>query len=148
MRLTRFTDYSLRTLIYVGVRHPQFCSIKDVGERYAISQNHLTKIVHELGRVGYLETVRGRGGGIRLGKAPSEINIGEVVRRMEPDFQIVECFGPETGMCCIEPVCALGPILEEAMAQFMSVLDRHTLEDLITSKKLLAELLSIPAVRR
>ena len=147
MRLTRFTDYALRTLIYVGVRHPELCSIKDVGERYGVSQNHLTKIVHGLGRAGYLETVRGRGGGIRLGMEPSQINIGEVVRRTEPDFQIVECFGPETGTCCIEPVCALGPILEEAMAQFMSVLDRHTLEDLIASKKLLAELLSIPAVR-
>jgi len=145
MRLTRYTDYALRTLIYVGVRHPRLCSIKEVGERYDIAQNHLSKIVHELGRAGYLETVRGRGGGIRLGRAPSDINIGEVVRRTEPDFQIVQCFGPETGMCCIEPVCALGPILEEAVAQFMAVLDRHTLEELLASKKLLAELLAIPA---
>lgn len=147
MRLTRFTDYSLRALIYVGVRHPRLCSIKEVGERYGIAQGHLTKIVHELGRAGYLETVRGRGGGIRLGMDPSEINIGEVVRRTEPDFQIVECFGPETGVCCIEPVCALSPILEEAVAQFMSVLDRYTLEDLLASKKLLAQLFAIPADR-
>ena len=145
MRLTRFTDYSLRTLIYVGVRAPNLCSIQEVAERYDIRQSHLTKVVHELGRMGYLDTVRGRGGGIRLGRAASQINIGEVVRKTEPDFRIVECFEPSSHACCIEPVCALGPILEEAVAHFFDVLDRHTLDDLLASKRLLAELLAIPA---
>ena len=144
MRLTRFTDYALRTLIYVGVRSPQLCSIKEVAERYGIPQSHLTKVVHELGRMGYLETVRGRGGGMRLGCPAADINVGQVVRETEPDFRIVECFAPSTGACCIEPVCALGPILEEAVAQFFEVLDRHTLDDLLASKRLLAQFLALP----
>jgi len=143
MRLTRFTDYALRTLIYVGVRSPELCSIREVSVRYGLPQSHLTKVVHELGRMGYLETVRGRGGGIRLGRDAARINLGELVRRTEPDFNIVQCFGPGQGRCCIEPVCALGPILEEALEQFLGVLDRHSLEDLLASKRLLAELLSI-----
>lgn len=145
MRLTRFTDYALRTLIYVGVRSPHLCSIQQVAERYNVPQSHLTKIVHELGRKGYLETVRGRGGGMRLGREANQINLGQVVRDLEPDFNIVECFGPAKDNCCIEPVCSLGPILEEALEQFFKVLDKHTLEDLLASKRLLAELLAIPA---
>ena len=145
MRLTRFTDYALRTLIYVGVHSPELCSIKDVANSFNIRQSHLTKIVHELGRMGYLETVRGRGGGIRLGLDPADINIGEVIRRTEPDFFVVECFGPDPGVCCIKPACILGPVLEEAMAQFFDVLDRHTLEDLLAPKRMLSDLLSIPA---
>ena len=145
MQLTRFTDYALRTLIYVGVRSPELCPIKDVAKSFCIRQSHLTKIVHELGRMGYLETVRGRGGGVRLGMDPSEINIGEVIRRTEPNFFLVECFGPQPGVCCIKPACILGPVLEEAIEQFFSVLDRHTLEDLLAPKRMLAELLSIPA---
>jgi Rrf2 family nitric oxide-sensitive transcriptional repressor len=130
MRLTRYTDYALRILMYVGLRRDKLSPIKDIAEAYGISENHLTKVVHQLGRMGVIETVRGRGGGIRLARPPDRIGIGEIVRRTEEGFALVDCF---TGFgCTVAGPCRLQPMLQEALAAFLGVLDRHTLQDLLT----------------
>jgi len=143
MRLTRFTDYSLRVLIYAGINAPELSTISEIAEKFAVDHNHLSKIVHALGRAGYLDTSRGRNGGLRLAHHPSGINIGSVVRLTEQDFYLVECFVPCGDKCRIEPSCVLGEALEEAMGQFFKVLDRYTLADLIAPRAELSELLDL-----
>ncbi|MFA1512372.1 Rrf2 family transcriptional regulator [Priestia aryabhattai] len=135
MRLTQYTDYSLRVLLYLGVRdNNKLSNIKEIAEAYNISKNHLMKIIHELGKLGLIETIRGRNGGIRLAQLPKDINIGKVVRQTEEDFHIVECFDCEGNFCIISPVCKLKSVLHEAMQAFIKVLDQYTLEDLIQNK--------------
>lgn len=129
MRLTRYTDYSLRTLIYVGLREPRQSSIGEIARAYGISENHLTKVVHQLGRLGLIRTIRGRGGGLRLGMAPEQIVIGQVVRQTEDDLALVECFS--SGACVITSPCRLKQALGEALAAFLAVLDGYTLADLL-----------------
>lgn len=129
MRLTRYTDYSLRTLIYLGLSEPRQSSIAEIARAYGISENHLTKVVHQLGRLGLIRTTRGRGGGLRLGKPPNEINVGAVVRETEEDLALVECFAG--GACAITAPCRLRRALGEALAAFLAVLDGYTLEDLL-----------------
>ncbi|MDD5296378.1 MAG: Rrf2 family transcriptional regulator [Rhodocyclaceae bacterium] len=129
MRLSSFSDYSLRVLAYLGVNADRLVTIAEVAQAYAISENHLMKVVHHLGRAGYLETVRGKGGGIRLAKAPEDIVIGEVVRQTESDLALVECFGNE---CCrIASVCRLKSILQESLEAMFLVLDGYTLADVL-----------------
>lgn len=129
MRLTRYTDYSLRTLIYLGLSAPRQSSIAEIARAYGISENHLTKVVHRLGRLGLIRTTRGRGGGLRLGKPPNEIIVGAVVRETEEDLALVECFAG--GACVITAPCRLRRALGEALAAFLAVLDGYTLEDLL-----------------
>jgi Rrf2 family nitric oxide-sensitive transcriptional repressor len=129
MRLTRFTDYSLRTLIYLALRPDEFGSIANIARAYRISENHLTKVVHRLGQLGLIETTRGRGGGLRLARSPETIGIGDVVRQLEDDLAIVECLG--SGQCAIGGFCGLERALQEALGAFMSVLDRYTVADLL-----------------
>lgn len=129
MRLTRYTDYALRTLIYVGLHEPEQSSIAAIARAYGISENHLTKVVHQLGRLGLIRTIRGRGGGLRLAKPPGEIVVGAVVRLTEDDLALVECFGG--GACAITASCRLRRVLGEALAAFLAVLDRYTLADLL-----------------
>ena len=129
MRLTRYTDYALRTLIYVGLREPRQSSIAEIARAYAISESHLTKVVHQLGRLGLIRTIRGRGGGLRLAKPPAEIVVGAVVRATEDDLALVECFA--AGACVITAPCRLRRALGEALAAFLAVLDRYTLADLL-----------------
>ncbi len=144
MRLTAYTDYSLRVLIYLGLRGERLATISELSETYGLSANHLMKIIHNLGKLGYIETVRGRGGGMKLAGAPEEINIGQVVRQMEPDFALVECFDPDrrTG-CVITPACRLQLVLGKAMESFLDVLDNHTLADLLQNRTRLRSLLNI-----
>ena len=144
MRLTAYTDYSLRVLIYLGLRGERLSTISELAETYGLSANHLMKIIHNLGKLGYIETVRGRGGGMKLAGAPEEINLGQVVRQMEPDFAIVECFDPErrTG-CVITPACRLQLVLGKAVEAFLDVLDNHTLADLLQNRTRLRSLLNI-----
>ena len=133
MRLTNFTDYTLRVLIYLGA-HRDKESLTTVGEiatAYGISENHLTKVVHHLAGQGYVETIRGNGGGVRLSRAPDTINIGAVVRGAEEDFAIVECFRDGNAKCPIAPVCALSSVLGNAVHAFFEVLDKQTLADLL-----------------
>ncbi|WP_338452135.1 Rrf2 family transcriptional regulator [Niallia oryzisoli] len=142
MRLTNYTDYSLRVLIYLALKKDlELCTIKEVAETYQISKNHLMKITHELGKLGYIETIRGRHGGIRLAKDPEEINIGEVVSKTEEDFHIVDCFNKANKYCVITPSCKLKHILNEALLAFVNVLKEYTLEDLIQNKDDLYQLL-------
>ncbi|ACA17288.1 transcriptional regulator, BadM/Rrf2 family [Methylobacterium sp. 4-46] len=129
MHLTRYTDYALRTLIYLGLREPQQSSIAEIARAYGISENHLTKVVHQLGRLGLIRTTRGRGGGLRLGKPPSEIVVGAVVRQTEEDLALVECFA--SSACAITASCRLRRALGEALAAFLAVLDGYTLADLL-----------------
>jgi Rrf2 family nitric oxide-sensitive transcriptional repressor len=131
MRLTQYTDYALRTLILLGLKGEALGTIAEIAQRYGISENHLMKLVPALGRMGYVETLRGRHGGLRLAKPPAEIRLGEVVRHTETDFTLVECFDAARNGCPISGVCALEGVLGEALSQFMSVLDRYTLADLL-----------------
>lgn len=142
MRLTLYTDFSLRVLLYLGAKErAELSTIQDISIAYGISKNHLMKVSHELGKAGYIETVRGRGGGIRLALVPEEINIGEVIRRMEDDFYLVECFNPSGGNCPISPVCGLKNVLGRALQAYLQVLDEYTLQDLLMNKDDLRALL-------
>ena len=143
MRLNTFTDYSLRVLIFAAVRHPELSQISEIADSYRISTTHLTKVVHQLGRGGFLKTQRGRGGGIRLSRPAREISLGSVVRHSEKDLRLVECFEPSSGRCSIEPVCGLRPIFAEALEAFLQVLDSYSLEDLLAGRKALATLLTL-----
>jgi Rrf2 family transcriptional regulator, nitric oxide-sensitive transcriptional repressor len=142
MRLTFSTDYALRLLILVGLEPEHLVTIEEVADRFGISKNHLMKVAYQLGQAGYLETVRGRNGGLRLGKAPSQIVVGEVVRRMEPDFAVVECENP-AGYCKITPCCTLRSAMREAVQAFLEKLDQYTLQDLLRPKFKLRHLLGL-----
>jgi Rrf2 family nitric oxide-sensitive transcriptional repressor len=131
MQLTRFTDYSLRVLIYLGNHREALATVAAIASEYGISRHHLTRVVHQLGLRGYIETARGKGGGFRLARAPAQIRIGDVVRDMEPGFELAECFRPGDASCRLLPACALKPALAEAGRAFLASLDRYTLADLL-----------------
>lgn len=143
MRLTTYTDYSLRLLIYLAACGEAFATIPEVAESYGISRHHLVKVAHQLGVKGYLATTRGKNGGLRLARLPQEIVVGNVVRDMEPDLAIVTCMDSEDGDCRILPACRLRKALEEARDAFLAVLDEVTLADLLHSRKKLQVLLQI-----
>lgn len=135
MRLTRYTDYAMRVLLYLGARPDALCSISEIARTYGISQNHLMKVVHDLGKAGYVTSVRGRTGGIVLGRPAESINVGEVVRHAEDGFNLVDC--PD---CIIASACGLNVALAEALAAFMAVLDSYTLADLLAKRVNIASL--------
>lgn len=138
-----YTDFSLRVLIYLGTKEKQELStIQAISDAYGISKNHLMKVTYELGKLGYIETIRGRGGGIRLAMEPEAINIGQVVRKTEDDFHLVECFDCNSNSCVISPVCGLRGALNRALFAYLKVLDEYTLADFLHQKHLLANLLS------
>lgn len=128
MKLTQYSDYSLRTLIYLGAKNDS-ATISEIAERYQISRNHVVKVVHHLGQLNYITTVRGKGGGLHLARPPSDINIGEVVRHTE-GLDIVECMGPNN-TCILSPTCELNSAINAALTAFISVLEGYTLEHLI-----------------
>lgn len=135
MRLTNYTDYSLRILIYLAIKpENELSNIKEIADKYNISKNHLMKVTYELGKMNIIETIRGRNGGIRLAHSPADINIGEVVRKTEEDFHIVECFDAERNQCIISPVCGLKHVLNKALLAYLDVLDQYTLADLVTNQ--------------
>lgn len=141
MRLTVYTDYALRVLMYVAVRGEPRPTISAIAESYGISRNHLMKVVYELGVAGYLETVRGKNGGLKLARAPQEIVLGEVIRTTEPDLALVPCFDPVSAPCAIIPACRLRGALHQAQAAFLKVLDGYTLADLVANRDALSEAL-------
>ena len=145
MRITGYTDYSLRVLIYLAVLEDRLATIQEVADRYQISKNHLMKVVHQLTRKGYLDSVRGKRGGIRLRMAPADVNLGVLVREMEPDLNLVECFGSDN-TCVISPVCSLKGVLGQALDAFLATLDGYTLADIVPEKDApdLIRLLDIP----
>lgn len=142
VRLTIYTDYSLRLLMYLAVRDDRLVTIAEVADAYGIAKNHLTKVVHQLGVAGDIETVRGKGGGIRLKKSAESINLGEVVRRTEPDLALVPCFDG-VDACAIGKACMLQSTLYDALAAFLAVLDRTTLADIVAPRRKLATLLGL-----
>lgn len=131
MQLTRFTDYSLRVLIYLGTHPDSLATVAAIAGEHGISRHHLTRVVHQLGLKGYIETVRGKGGGFRLARQPRRIKIGDVVRDMESGFELAECFQPGNAACRLLPACALKPALAEAGRAFLSSLDQYSLADLL-----------------
>nr|WP_269841796.1 Rrf2 family transcriptional regulator [Paucibacter sp. M5-1]MCZ7885053.1 Rrf2 family transcriptional regulator [Paucibacter sp. M5-1] len=148
MKLTSFTDYALRVLIYLAARPGQRATIAEIAASFAISENHLTKVVHFLGKTGWLANVRGKGGGLELGLAPELIGVGAVVRLTEGAALPAECFSAEGGHCAITPICKLRDVMGEAVDAFYKVLDRYTLADLVHNRQALARMLFIePAAR-
>ena len=132
MQLTRYSDYSLRALIYLGLNEGRRCTIREIAEAYGISENHLMKLIHRLGQQGFIVTRRGRNGGLELAMPASEINLGDVFRATEGSFNLVECFASgEKNACPISGPCVLTHVLETALEAFLDVLDRHTLADLL-----------------
>lgn len=129
MQLTRYTDYSLRVLIYLSLHQHKLVTIEEITEYYNISRNHLMKVVHDLSLKGFIETTRGKNGGMRLATEPDRIRIGDVVRRMEPSLNIVECITVENETCRVAPICSLKSVLDAALANFLGHLDQYTLAD-------------------
>lgn len=143
MRLTAFSDYCLRVLMFVAVREDSLVTIDEIASTYGISRNHLMKVVTRLAQLGHIETVRGKGGGLRLAGDPRNINIGALLRETEHDLVLVECFQTSGNRCAITPACVLRGALREALEAFLAVLDRYTLADLAAPQRELARLLDL-----
>jgi len=146
MRLTLYSDYALRVLMYLAVRESRLATIDEIARSYSISKNHLMKVVHQLGVAGYVETVRGRGGGLRLAKPVEAIGLGAVVRYTEPDMAIASCFKPVDAPCAIHQCCVLRRALERARDAFLEVLEGYTLSDLVRPRARLAGMLGISEI--
>lgn len=154
MRLTLYTDYALRTLLYLGIHADRRVSIREIALAYGISENHLVKVIHNLGRGGFVATHRGRGGGLTLARAPEHINVGDVVRHTEEDMALVGCMAPPEpgsqtppGGCILANACHLRGVLGEALGAFLSVLDSRTLADLLKpyERRVLTQASPLPA---
>lgn len=135
MRLTSFTDYALRTLIYLGLHAERLSTIDEICAAYDIPRNHLSKVVHLLGGSGWVQTVRGKGGGLRLAVPPEAIRIGNAIRLTETDFYLVECFDRVNDSCVLSPACRLKSALVDATNAWFAVLDDLTLADLLANKQ-------------
>ena len=143
MRLTVQTDYSLRLLIYLAAKRGHRATVDEGAVAYGISREHVAKVVHRLGLEGYVETVRGRGGGLRLGRPSEAINIGALVRRVEPDFALVPCMAPVNAPCRIGQCCVLRQAMQRAQDAFLATLDGYTLADFARPRAALAEALGL-----
>jgi Rrf2 family nitric oxide-sensitive transcriptional repressor len=133
VRLTQFSDYALRTLIYLGAHDERLVSVTEIARSYRISYNHLVKVTGRLVELGLVEAVRGRGGGLRLAADPSAISVGWLIRRTEPDLDLVECFNSTVDTCPITPACRLRHALKEARQAFLETLDGYTLADMLAT---------------
>lgn len=144
MRLTMFTDYALRVLVFVALRDGRLSQISEIAHAYDISRNHLMKIVQTLGKLGYLENLRGKKGGVRLAKPPGDIRLGDLIRSTEPDFDLVECFKAPVGAgCAISGSCMLPRILDESLSLFLGNLDRYSLADIMVLRAGLSDALKL-----
>lgn len=152
LRLTVYTDYSLRLLIYLALKEDGLATIAEVAASYGISRNHLMKVAHQLGLGGYVATIRGKNGGLRLARTPEMIIVGEVVRRTEPDIALVPCFHPVDAPCAIRPQCVLRDAMTRAANAFLETLDGYTLADLVRPRlemqALLSMMIDAPSRRR
>lgn len=135
MELTQFTDYSLRVLIFLGRSENRISTIREIADYYQISENHLMKIIPHLVRKGYIQSIRGKGGGIRLSTPPGSITLGKLVRETEETLEVVECFKPGRSTCALLPDCNLKTVLNLAMHNFLGTLDQYTLSDLLGLRK-------------
>lgn len=145
MHLTQFSDYGLRLVIYLGSHPGRSVSVDEISRAFRISRHHLVRVVQRLTEVGVVATQRGRGGGMRLGEDPTRINVGWLVRQTEPHFNLVECFDPSTNTCPIAPACGLKHALFRAQEAFLTILDSYTVDQLLTRRSELAQLLEISA---
>ncbi|KAB8028529.1 Rrf2 family transcriptional regulator [Fluviispira multicolorata] len=134
MQLTLYTDYSLRVLIYLAFKGEELSTIDEISKAYRISKHHLTRVVHKLGENGSIKTIRGKGGGICLAQKPKDINIGRIVKEMEKNFDLVECFNKDKNQCILSPMCGLKNILYEAKLNFLKTLESKTLADILVDK--------------
>ena len=144
MKLSSFSDYSLRVLIYLGLQPDRLATVGEITAAFDLSRGHLMKVVHQLGKAGYLETVRGKGGGIRLGRTPEDIVLGQVIRHTEGLIELVECFSGESH-CRIQPACRLRAILAEALGAMFRVLDAGNLGDLLRQPEGLESIIGLSA---
>ncbi|WP_396199815.1 Rrf2 family transcriptional regulator [Gemmatimonas sp.] len=142
MRLTRFTDNALRCLLLLGLEPERCIPVREIADRMNMSYEHLVKIVHRLSEFGYVDTVRGRHGGVRIAKPAVDIVLGALVRQTEENLTLVECFDPEHNRCPISSACLLAGTLDEALQAFLAVLDRHTLADMLQPREQLVPLLA------
>lgn len=143
MQLTQFSDYAMRVVLYLGCRSERLVSVDEISRAYGISRHHLVRVVQSLTELGLVTAQRGRGGGMRLAKDPSEINVGWLIRQTEPHLNLVECFDLENNTCPIAPACGLKGVLELAQRAFLAVLDEYTLDQFVQRRKLLLPLLEI-----
>lgn len=141
MKLTTFSDYTLRVLMFLAINRDRLATIPEIAAAYDISENHLMKVVHQLARSGAIESVRGKGGGIRLAHEPEEIRLGQIMRASEGSAPIVECLSDDAGACRIAPACRLTAILVSAFEALFAKLDEYTLADLVRSPRKLEALL-------
>lgn len=148
MKLTSFTDYSLRVLIYLAAEPQHRATIAEIAQAFQVSENHLTKVVHFLGKSGWLANVRGKGGGLALAMAPEQVVVGQVVRDTEGPDLPAECFSADGGQCSIAPICQLRAVLGEAVDAFYRVLDGYTLADLVHNRRALARVMFIQSAQQ
>jgi Rrf2 family nitric oxide-sensitive transcriptional repressor len=141
MKLTTFTDYSLRVLIYLVAAPGRRATVAEISTAFDIKENHLTKVVHHLGKCGWIETIRGKGGGLQLAKAPTDIRVGDVVRDTEARALPAECFAEAESNCAIVHCCRLKGVLAEAVSAFQAVLDRYSLADIARNRPELSGIL-------
>lgn len=145
MQLTKYSDYSMRVLIYLALNGDRLVGIEEIAKAFAISRNHLVKVVAQLGKLGYINAKRGPAGGMQLAVAPAEIRLGELIRQTEPHFDIVECFDPEKNECSISPICRLKSILAQASSRFIEELEQYSIADVVGNEEQLAEFIRIEA---
>jgi Rrf2 family nitric oxide-sensitive transcriptional repressor len=134
MQLTSYTDYSLRALLFIAKEPDRLVTVSEISDHYGVSRNHMVKVIHNLGMLGFIKTVRGKSGGVRLALAPEDIKISDVVKQTEPHLNIQECFNKETNTCPLIDDCRLMGVLYKARSSFMSVLEQYTLADMLKSK--------------
>ena len=142
MHLKRYTDFSLRVLIYLGLHRDRLVTIAEIASAFDISRNHLMKVAQSLTASGFVRSVPGKNGGLALARNPADINLGQVIRLMEGNFDIVECFNPDANTCRILPVCNLKALLHDATDRFLESLDQYTIQDLLKRKGALSRLTS------
>ncbi|MBL0372249.1 Rrf2 family transcriptional regulator [Rhizobium sp. KVB221] len=144
MQLTTFTDYGLRMLMYLAAQPEQQCSVREVADHYGISRNHLVKVAHRLSQLGFIDSTKGRGGGIRLSGEPASMRLGDIVLKLEPNMHIVECFDKSTNCCAITAICKAKDFFRQANQAFIDVLNKYTLSDTIVSGKSFLEIFALP----
>jgi Rrf2 family nitric oxide-sensitive transcriptional repressor len=143
MQLTLHTDYALRVLIYLAQKGDDLATISEIADFYKISRNHLVKVVHHLAQEKFIHTTRGKHGGMRLARDPNLISIGEVVRRMEPNFDIVECFSNSNQPCTVTPICTLKEVLHRASNEFLALLDQYTVADAVVQNETTEQIFAV-----
>ncbi len=136
MQLTVFTDYGLRSLMYLAANPDKICSVREISEHYGISRNHLVKVVHRLAQLGYITSTKGKGGGIKLAKKSSTLKLGDLIQKLEPNMDLVECFDMKTNTCKVVSQCRLKHYLADANKVFIKTMNQHTLDDAVANREL------------